>query len=82
MVEARSGRDRHKVQLSQRFQELIDLIAMRRGLAGTDDYLGEWRKLPLEEHPGSPREAAEAAAREIEDRFEEIKAAALKLTSK
>jgi hypothetical protein len=77
LVDAREGRASHKVQLSERFQELIDAVAMRRGLAGTDDYLAAWNKLPPEERDGTPQEAAEALAHEIESRFEEIKAKAL-----
>lgn len=77
MVEARNGRDRHKIQLSQRFQELIDMIAMRRGLDGTDDYLSEWRKNPPEDREGTAQEVAEAMAKELEDRYEEIRAEAV-----
>ena len=39
VVEATDGAGTSKQQLSSRFQELIDLIAMKRGLAGTDAYL-------------------------------------------
>ena len=45
VVEAKQGRKRHKEQLSERFQELIDAVAMRKGLFGTDEYLEEWRSL-------------------------------------
>ena len=38
------GRARARVQLSDRFQEAIDEAALRAGLFGTDDYLGEWRR--------------------------------------
>jgi hypothetical protein len=43
-VVARAGRTTAKVQLSDRFQEAIDVAAMRTGLIGTDEYLGEWRR--------------------------------------
>jgi hypothetical protein len=33
-----------RVQLPDRFQEAIDEAALRAGLFGTDEYLGEWRK--------------------------------------
>ena len=39
-----AGRDRHRVELSGRFQEAIDRAATRAGMTGTDDYLAEWRK--------------------------------------
>ena len=72
MVEARAGRQRHKVQLSARFQELIDRVAMRRRLAGTDEYLTRWRRGEPEEHPGDPEAAAQAVAQALEARFEAI----------
>jgi hypothetical protein len=77
VVEASDGAATHKEQLSQRFQELIDLIAMKKKLAGSDAYLEQWRKGPPESRDGSPKEAAQAVARDIEDRFNEIRAAAL-----
>jgi hypothetical protein len=43
-VVAREGRDRAAAQLTDRFQEAIDLAATRVGLIGTDEYLSEWRR--------------------------------------
>jgi Virulence factor len=43
-VVARSGRTTAKAPLSDRFQEAIDVAAMRAGLIGTDEYLSEWRR--------------------------------------
>ena len=77
MVEAKDDAGTHKVQLSQKFQELIDLIAMRRGLAGTDNYLMEWRKEQQPEREEDAKTAAEALAAEIEAQYEQIKADAL-----
>ena len=77
MVEARNGRARHKVQLSERFQQLIDRVAMKKQLAGTDDYLTQWSRGVPQEHPGDARTAAEAVAQELEARYEEIRTAAL-----
>lgn len=73
VVEARDGEGRHKVELSARFQELIDLAAMRRGLAGTDAYLEAWQRGRPSEHPGSARQAADAVAADLERRFEDIR---------
>ncbi len=78
VVEANDGGSTHKIQLSKRFQELIDMVAMRRGLAGTDTYLMEWRKDPPQMREGTAKEAAVALSQEIESRFEEIKAEAIK----
>jgi cvfA/B/C family virulence factor len=73
VVEAREGRDLHKVQLSQRFQELIDLVAMRKGLNDSDAYLEQWAKGPPETRGGDAKAAAEAVAGEIEAKYEEIR---------
>lgn len=78
VVEAKDDTDTHKIQLSERFQELIDMVAMRRGLAGTDTYLMEWRKDPPLMRDGTAKEAAVALSEEIEGRFEEIKAEAIR----
>lgn len=77
MVEARDAEGSHKIELSARFQGLIDLIAMRRGLTGTEEYLSAWRRERLSERDGSARGAAEAIAAELEERYEAIRADAL-----
>ncbi|MBF2758880.1 MAG: virulence factor [Ectothiorhodospiraceae bacterium AqS1] len=74
VVEVRDRRARHKIELDRRFQELIDLVAMKKRLAGTDAYLEQWQKTPLEERAGSPPEIARAVADEIESRFDTIRA--------
>jgi hypothetical protein len=43
-VVAKAGRTSARAQLSERFQEAIDLAATRAGLTGTDAYLAEWRR--------------------------------------
>src|SRR6266545_4768949 len=42
MVEATDPAGTVKVQLSDQFQVLIDAVAMKLGLAGTDEYLEQW----------------------------------------
>mgnify|MGYP001159347584 CR=1 FL=1 len=76
-VEAAEGRQRHKLQLSPRFMELIDAAAMRRKLSGADDYLAHWRREPRGEREGTPEAVATAVAAEIEAAYEAIRAAAL-----
>ena len=44
VIEARDAIGIEKVELSKRFSELVDLIAMKKGLSGTDDYLQNWKK--------------------------------------
>ena len=67
-VNAQVGRTRSQVLLHQRFQVAIDRAAMIAGLAGSDDYLNEWRK---ESEPcGDDLEAeAAAAAKKLEDDY-------------
>ncbi len=68
-VKARQGGDRAARVLTARFQEAIDVAAMRAGLTETDDYLGEWRSSPWQEQAGSPEEAAERRAAVIEAEY-------------
>ena len=58
-VVAKSGRTTGRVQLSNRFQEAIDMAATHVGLIGTDDYLAEWHR---ESRPCGDDLDAEAAA--------------------
>jgi hypothetical protein len=62
-VTAKKGRKSARIQLSDRFQEAIDRAAMRAGMAGTDAYLEQWRR--VEGDCGDDLEAAvaEQAAR-------------------
>ena len=57
------------LQLSERFQALIDSAAMQQGLEASDAYLEQWRKLPGGERPGSAHEVGAAVVKELEDRF-------------
>jgi hypothetical protein len=77
MVEATDAAGSVKLQLSERFQALIDAVAMRLGLAGTDDYLDQWEHDDAGERPGAAREVAEALVRELEARFDEFRAGGL-----
>lgn len=43
-VTAKVGRKAEKKMLSERFQEAIDMAAMRSGADESDDYLDQWRK--------------------------------------
>ena len=48
------GRRGSKKQLTERFEQAIDRAAMRSGMAGTDDYLTEWRKGESSSLEGDP----------------------------
>ncbi len=75
MVEATDDDGTQKIQLSQRFQDLIDYVAMETGLAGTDDYLEKWTRGESQERDGTAEEVVKAVADEFEAQFEDIKAA-------
>ena len=71
------GRQREKAMLSQRFQELIDLVAMKKKLAGTDAYLEQWNKGPRTDRNGSAGEVVQAVAAELEADFDTIRTDAI-----
>jgi hypothetical protein len=73
VIEASDADGTVKLQLSERFQVLIDSVAMRLGLSGTDDYLDQWELGDEEERPGGAREVAEALVQELEGRFGEFR---------
>ena len=52
-------------QLPERFQQQIDRVAMRDGLAGTDEYLNQWQWSEKTERPGTAEEVAQALLREL-----------------
>lgn len=64
--------NRHKEELSARFQELIDSIAMRKKLVGTDAYLEGWRRGRRQKRDGQAIEVAKMVAAELEATFDEI----------
>ncbi len=55
--------------LSERFQALIDAVAMQLGLAESDAYLDAWRRGDSAERPGSAADVAGGVAAEIEADF-------------
>lgn len=73
MVEASDGDgNRHKEQLSARFQELIDLVAMRKKLVGTDAYLEGWRRSRPENREGEVEDVAKRVASELEATYDNV----------
>ena len=77
VVEAREGGELHKVQLSARFQELIDMVATSKGLGDSGAYLEQWAKGPAELRDGDVKRAAEAMAGELEAKYDAIRSAEL-----
>lgn len=66
----KDGRKSAKRQLPERFEQAIDMAAMRAGKRDSDDYLAEWRRGEPEEIAGGDIEAlAEAEAKRIDAEF-------------
>jgi hypothetical protein len=66
------GRGRRGVKrpLPERFEQAIDRAAMKSGMAGTDDYLAEWRKADPIAVEGDAEAAAEATALRIDGEYD------------
>ena len=71
VVEARDSTETVTRELSDRFQALIDSVAMQLGLQDSDAYLAEWTRSAAAERPGTAQEVAEAVVAELEARFPE-----------
>jgi len=72
MVEAGDGDRTARRPLSQKFQDLIDALAMREGATEGDAYLDGWGQGSWLERDGTPDEVAEAVATEIEEGFQAL----------
>jgi Virulence factor len=72
MVEARDEAETVTRQLSERFQQLIDSVAMQLGLHGDDAYLGLWARGDAQERPGTAADVADAVVAELEARFPDV----------
>lgn len=77
-VEAHDAADNVSRPLSERFQMLIDSVAMQFGLAGSDEYLEQWSGGEEQERAGAALEVADAVAAELEARFPEFVAGAFR----
>jgi len=71
------GAKPYKMMLSQRFQELIDIVATKRKLDSSDEYISQWSKGDKIDKPGTPQQVAQAVASEFEAQYEQIRAKAL-----
>ena len=77
VIEARDYNGIEKVELSKRFSELIDLIAMKKGIVGTDDYLQDWKKKKLSSTNKTAKQVVLEMSEYFEGKYEEIKSNAL-----
>ena len=78
VIEARDSNGIEKVELSKRFSELIDLVAMKKGIVGTDDYLQDWKKKKLSSSNKTAKQVVIEMSQYFEDKYEDIKSKALK----
>lgn len=69
-VSVKAGRKEEKRMLADRFQEAIDMAAMRGGASDTDAYLADWRRAdPVQVSDDLAAEADKAKA-EIETAYD------------
>jgi hypothetical protein len=54
------------VMLDDKFMAYVDVLAAKRGLQSTDDYLAQWKWSEEQEREGSAHEVAEALKAELE----------------
>jgi hypothetical protein len=71
-VTARDEAGERSVPLPAAFQDLVDRVAMRAGLAETDAYLEGFRRGPAEDRPGSAAAAAAQVAAELEAQLDAL----------
>ena len=76
-VTAKAGRKAEKQMLSDRFQEAIDMAAMRSKAADSDDYLDEWRRSEPVECGDDLRAAVTQAAEQLEADYDHNRIKAL-----
>ncbi len=73
VIEARDSTGIEKVELSKRFSELVDLIAMKKGLIGTDDYLKNWKKNKFPNSTKTAKQTVLEMSKYYESKYEDIK---------
>ncbi len=78
VVEAQDAAGSVTRPLSERFQALIDSVAMQLGIESSDAYLEHWGRSEPQDRAGSAHEVAEAVTAELEDRFPDVIARAFR----
>jgi hypothetical protein len=54
------------MMLDDKFMAQVDILAAKRGLQSTDDYLAQWKWSEEQQREGSAHEVAEALKSELE----------------
>ena len=65
-IKAEDDADEVTMMLDDRFMAQVDILAAKRGLQSTDDYLAQWKWSDEEEREGSAQEVAESLKAELE----------------
>jgi hypothetical protein len=65
-IKAEDEADDVTVMLDGKFMAQVDILAAKRGLQSTEDYLAQWKWSDEEEREGSARDVAEAVKAELE----------------
>jgi hypothetical protein len=82
LVEAIEGERVVRLPLSQRFQDLIDAVAIRQGASDSEAYLDGWGQTADVERPGGVDEVAEQVAARLEAEFQDLAARHLSAPSR
>jgi len=67
------GRKASKAMLADRFQEAIDMAAMRSGAAESDDYIAEWRRGKPSDVEGDSDEIVAQTVVRLESEYDQQK---------
>ena len=65
-IKAEDDVDEVTMMLDDKFMAYVDILAAKRGLQSTDDYLAQWKWSEEQEREGSAQEVAEALKAELE----------------
>ena len=69
VIEADDGTDEVKLSMGERFEQLVDAVAMEQGVLNSDEFLSFWEYGEEMERPGTAQEVAEAVKKELEEKF-------------
>ncbi len=75
-VIVKAGRTKESRKLDERFEQAIDMAAMRSGASETDAYLEEWRR-EITEVEGDLAEIADTTQQNLEAEFDQDRLKAL-----
>jgi Virulence factor len=65
-IRAEDDVDEVTVMLDDKFMAHVDVLAAKRGLQSTDEYLAQWKWSEEQQREGSANEVAEALKAELE----------------